>query len=92
MRRSGIRIRREEALLRAVRCVPGMLEDRARHGGQRLFVANAFLLAASVVPPLLADFVGALSPPSRQMVIATSHVAALHCDAAAPPSLSPFRP
>ena len=74
-----------------MRCVSGMLEGRARHGGQRLFVANAFLLAASVVPPLLADFVGAL-PPSRQMVIATSHVAALHCDATRPPPSLPFRP
>ena len=32
----------------------------------------------------------ALSPPSRQMVIATSHVAALHCDATRPPPSSPF--
>ena len=31
----------------------------------------------------------ALSPPSRQMVIATSHVAALHCDATRPPSSLP---
>ena len=34
----------------------------------------------------------ALSPPSRQMVIATSHVAALHCDATRPPPSLPFRP